>query len=97
MQTRENIPALERVLDKKEELLATRDAIWLERSLVETHINKITEDSLNRALHLKETYNDQVKSMVATKKRLSLLSRQIDGFISENSIAEAQAQTAEMK
>jgi hypothetical protein len=97
MKTRENVPALELILDRKETELATRDAIGLERTLMENHITKIVNDCLTRALHLKEFYNEQVKSMVHTRKSLGHLSRQIDGFICENSIAEAQAQTAEMK
>jgi hypothetical protein len=95
MKTRENIPALEKKLDTIEELLAYRDAIGLERTLLENHVNKITDDSLSRALHLKDTYGPVVKQKVNTRKNLGIISRQIDGLICENSIAAAQSETAE--
>lgn len=96
MKERETSSILAKRLDDIEELLATRDAMGLERTLMEGHISKITDDCLARALHLKDTYGEQVKSMVNTRKNLNLLSRKIDGFICENSIAAAQAETAEV-
>lgn len=95
MKTRENIPALERKLDTVEELLACRDVIGLERTLIENHVTKLTDDVLDIALQLKESYAKEVKDKVSLRKKLGQISRQIDGLISENSIASAQAETSE--
>lgn len=40
MKTRENIPVLEKKLNAIEELLASRDAIGLERTLLENHVTR---------------------------------------------------------
>lgn len=95
MKTRENVPALEKRLDQIEELLAFRDAIGLERTLIENHVRKISDDALCRALQLKDDYGIHVKVKTTVRKNLNELSKQIDGFICENAIASAQAETAE--
>ncbi|CAL8144165.1 unnamed protein product [Orchesella dallaii] len=95
LKEKENVEVLEKRLDLREENLATRDVIGLERTLMENHLTKITEDSLDQAIYLKDYYGDQVKAIVNIRKSLNNISQQIDGFICENAIASAQADIAE--
>lgn len=92
---KENMEVLEKRLDLREENLAVRDVIGLERTLMENHLSKIAEDSLEQALYLKDFYGEQVKAIVNIRRNLNKVSQQMEGFICENAIAAAQADIAE--
>jgi len=92
---KENMEVLEKRLDLREEYLAVRDLIGLEKTLMENHLTKIAEDALQQALYLKDFYGDQVKAIVNIRRSLNNTNRQIEGLICENAIASAQAEIAE--
>lgn len=82
-------------LELREEGLAVRDVIGLERTLMENHLTKVTEDSLQQALYLKDFYGGQVKAIVNIRRSLNNLSQQIEGFTAEIALAISQAEIAE--
>lgn len=92
---KESIDVLENKLDLQEEYLAVRDVIGLEKTLMENHLTKITEDALQQALYLKGFYGEHVKAITNIRRNLNNVSQQIEGYICENAIASAQADIAE--
>lgn len=95
MKQKENVEVLEEKLDLQEEYLAIRDVIGLEKTLLENHLTKITEDSLEQALYLKDFFGEHVKAITNIRRQLNNLSQQMEGFICENAIAASQADIAE--
>lgn len=63
---------------------------WPYYLLNKEFITRITDDSLFKALKLKQKFGPHVKARVTIRKNLSQVSRQIDGLICENSIASTQ-------
>lgn len=63
--------------------------------MIQRIVDKVSDDGFKSIKYLKETYGEQVKSIVSTRKNLRNLSRKIEGLTSETAIAMAQAETAE--
>jgi len=95
MEKNENYDVLKKRLERAECELAIRDALGLERSLMDKQLDDNIAQFIQHAKYLKSTYSEDVKVLVNLRKSLATISRHIDGMICEASIAIGQSDTAE--